>query len=342
MTTRRVISSQDPKGQEGSKRSVKSGGLISRRGKTKGKTPADVDKSSARTISSTKKSKTDDFVDARNMPSNQAVSNRIGADQDQQGMGVFVRPKVIDFQARVQEKKSVNRRVVLIRTGISVLVLALVAALVWLLFISPVFRLHAEDIEVSGGNAWVNNERVETIVKGQGDRSLLLISTGAIERDIGGMAGVTDAQVHKHFPHGLRVTFNAQEPTAILKDSNDTMTAVDREGRVLNTVDKPVNDIPIIQVSNLEHGKSDLVVKQTLRILSAMPETMRHSVTKVTADTQDSITTELNNGERVIVWGDSSDLKLKLAVVDKIINDPSKIGDKHQLDVSAPLRPIVR
>ena len=44
----------------------------------------------------------------------------------------------------------------------------------------------------------------------------------------------------------------------------------------------------------------------------------------------------------MIVWGDSSDLKLKLAVVDKIINDPSKIGDKHQLDVSAPLRPIVR
>lgn len=103
MTTRRVISSQDPKGQEGSKRSVRSGGLISRRGKTKGKAPADVDRSSPRTISSNEKSKAEDFIDARSMPPNQAVSNRIGADQDQQGMGVFVRPKVIDFQARVQE-----------------------------------------------------------------------------------------------------------------------------------------------------------------------------------------------------------------------------------------------
>lgn len=39
----------------------------------------------------------------------------------------------------------------------------------------------------------------------------------------------------------------------------------------------------------------------------------------------------------VIVWGDSSDLKLKKAVVDKIVNDPNVIGDKHNVDVSAPV-----
>jgi cell division protein FtsQ len=69
---------------------------------------------------------------------------------------------------------------------------------------------------------------------------------------------------------------------------------------------------------------------------------MRTSITKVSAQTQDSVTTELDSGNRIIVWGDSSDLKLKKAVVDKIINDPTKIGDKHQVDVSAPLRPIIK
>lgn len=316
--------------------------LIPSRRRSGRKTATTAGQSSPRTVRSEQGSQADDFVDARAMPSDQAVSNRIGVDQDQEGMGVFVRPKVIDFKARVNEKKSVSRRVILIRAGVTVLVLALIAALVWLLFISPVFRLQTEDIEVSGGNAWVANEKVESIVREQGDRSLMLVSTKSIEEDIGGMAGVTEAQVHKHFPHGLDVTFKAQEPTAILKDSQGTLTAVDRKGRVLNTVDKPAKNIPIIQVANLERGKSGRTVKQTLRILSSMPEDMRHSVTKVTADTQDSITTELNKGERVIIWGDGSDLKLKLAVVDKIINDPSKIGDKHQLDVSAPLRPIVK
>lgn len=45
---------------------------------------------------------------------------------------------------------------------------------------------------------------------------------------------------------------------------------------------------------------------------------MRKSITKVTAETQDSVTTTLNDGDRVIIWGDSSQLKLKLAEVEEI------------------------
>ena len=282
------------------------------------------------------------FVDARTIPPDRPVSGRIGTDQEDRGLGIFVRPKVLDFQARVREKKKVSRRLVLIRTGVVLLVMALIAGLSWLLFLSPVFRLQTDKIDVSGGNAWVSNDRVASIVARQGDRSLLLVSTNGVEEEISGMAGVTDAKVRKSFPHGLEVTFDAQEPTAVFKDAQDKLTAVDRQGRVLNTVSKPVKGVPVIQVSTVNRAQQDQAVRQTLRILSTMPEAMRHSVTKVTAETQDSITTELDQGNHVIIWGDGSDLKLKQAVVDKIINDPSKIGDKHQLDVSAPLRPIVK
>ena len=282
------------------------------------------------------------FVDARTIPPDRPVSGRIGTDQEEQGLGIFVRPKVLDFQARVREKKKVSRRLVLIRTGVVILVMALITGLAWLLFLSPVFRLQTDQINVSGGNAWVSDDRVASIVAHQGDRSLLLISANGVEQEISGMAGVTDARVRKTFPHGLEVTFDAQEPTAVFKDAQDKLTAVDRQGRVLNTVSKPVEGVPVIQVATVKRAQQDQAVRQTLRILSTMPEAMRHSVTKVTAETQDSITTELDQGKHVIIWGDGSDLKLKQAVVDKIINDPSKIGDKHQLDVSAPLRPIVK
>ncbi|WP_416517858.1 cell division protein FtsQ/DivIB [Bifidobacterium asteroides] len=282
------------------------------------------------------------FVDARTIPPDRPVSGRIGTDQEEQGLGIFVRPKVLDFQARVREKKKVSRRLVLIRTGVVILVMALIAGLAWLLFLSPVFRLQTDKIDVSGGNAWVSNDRVASIVANQVDRSLLLVSTNGVEQEISGMAGVTDAKVRKSFPHGLEVTFDAQEPTAVFKDAQGKLTAVDRQGRALNTVSKPVDGVPVIQVATVKRAQQDQAVRQTLRILSSMPEAMRHSVTKVTAETQDSITTELDQGRHVIIWGDGSDLKLKQAVVDKIINDPSKIGDKHQLDVSAPLRPIVK
>ena len=296
----------------------------------------------SRSVESRSTSSAGGFVDARTIPPDRPVSGRIGTDQEDQGLGIFVRPKVLDFQARVREKKKVSRRLVLIRTGVVLLVMALIAGLSWLLFLSPVFRLQTEKIDVSGGNAWVSNDRVASIVAHQGDRSLLLVSTNGVEEEISGMAGVTDAKVRKSFPHGLEVTFDAQEPTAVFKDAQDKLTAVDRQGRVLNTVSKPVKGVPVIQVSTVNRAQQDQAVRQTLRILSTMPEAMRHSVTKVTAETQDSITTELDQGKHVIIWGDGSDLKLKQAVVDKIINDPSKIGDKHQLDVSAPLRPIVK
>ena len=304
---------------------------------------ASVSKSGAsKSALSRSTSSTGGFVDARTIPPDRPVSGRIGTDQEDRGLGIFVRPKVLDFQARVREKKKVSRRLVLIRTGVVLLVVALIAGLAWLFFLSPVFRLQTDKINVSGGNAWVSDERVASIVAHQGDRSLLLISTNGVEQEISGMAGVTDAKVRKSFPHGLEVTFDAQEPTAVFKDAQDKLTAVDRQGRVLNTVSKPVKGVPVIQVSTVNRAQQDQAVRQTLRILSTMPEAMRHSVTKVTAETQDSITTELDQGNHVIIWGDGSDLKLKQAVVDKIINDPSKIGDKHQLDVSAPLRPIVK
>ena len=120
-------------------------------------------------------------------------------------------------------------------------------------------------------------------------------------------------------------------------------TAVDSKGRVLNSVSGvSVEGIPVIEVQNVDASLSRRPIKEALKILSSLPESMRNSITKVTAATQDSITTELNGGDRVIVWGDSSDLKLKKAVVDKIVNDPNVIGDKHNVDVSAPLRPIIK
>lgn len=129
----------------------------------------------------------------------------------------------------------------------------------------------------------------------------------------------------------------------MLKTSEGTMTAVDSRGRVLNSVSgASVEGIPVIEVTDVNESLQNRSIKEALQILSSLSDSMRNSITKVTAETQDSITTELNDGDKVIVWGDSSQLKLKKAVVDKIINDPNVIGDKHNVDVSAPLRPIIK
>ena len=75
------------------------------------------------------------------------------------------------------------------------------------------------------------------------------------------------------------------------------MTAVDSKGRVLNSVSGvSVEGIPVIEVQNVDASLSRRPIKEALKILSSLPESMRNSITKVTAATQDSITTELNGG----------------------------------------------
>lgn len=107
-----------------------------------------------------------------------------------------------------------------------------------------------------------------------------------------------------------------------------------------------VDGIPVIEVKDIDASLKNRSVKEALTILGALPESMRKSITKVTAETQDSVTTTLNDGDRVIIWGDSSQLKLKLAEVEEIDKNitagTAGFAGKHQIDVSSSQKPIIK
>lgn len=281
------------------------------------------------------------FVDARKLAGDDVLDRTL---QETTGtLGIMSRPKVVDFNARLKEKRKAGLRSIVSRVAITVVSLGVVIGLVWLLFFSPVLRLEAANISISGANEWVSEQQIRDIAQQQAGKSLLLVSTNDVTTKLKDIPGVTQAEAKRKFPQGMEVTVTAQKPAAMLKVGDSALTAVDSQARVLNSVNgASAEGIPVIEVESVDSGLQNRAVKEALKILSALPESMRSSVTAVKAQTQDSITTELNGGDRIIVWGDSSELKLKMAVVDKIINDPTKIGDKHQVDVSAPYRPIIK
>ena len=280
------------------------------------------------------------FVDARRLHSEDYVAETLR--QTAGTLGVAARPKVVDFTERSKERKRASARVIAVRVAVAAGVVAVVTGLVWLLFFSTVFRLESAAISVTGANEWVSEQTIHDIADKQAGKSLFLVSTRDVADQLQDIPGVSEAKVTKRFPKAMNVAVTAQRPAAMLK-SGETLTAVDAEGRVLNSVSSQnVDGIPVIEVKDAQASLENRSVKEALTILGALPESMRQQITKVTAETQDSVTTTLDDGERVIVWGDSSQLKLKMAVVDKIINDPKVIGDKHQMDVSAPLKPIIK
>ncbi|MBB2955176.1 cell division protein FtsQ [Bifidobacterium commune] len=287
------------------------------------------------------KSEAGGFVDARQLRHEDLVRQTL--EQTAGPLGVVARPKVIDFNARRKERRRISAWKTVVKVLVILAIAAAITLVAWVLFFSPVFRLDSSQIKVSGENEWVSKSHIVSIADKQAGKSLLLVSSRDAEQEFKDIPGVSKATVEKVYPKGLNVSITSQEPAAMLKTPNNNETAVDGHGRVLNTVENhSTTGIPVIEVDDVKASLHDRSVQQALLVLDFLPHDMRGAITKVTAKTQDSVTTELNGGERVIVWGDASDIKLKKAVVDKIINDPSKIGDKHQVDVSAPLRPIIK
>lgn len=288
------------------------------------------------------------FVDARRLSVVDFVKQTLRSTAGP--LGIVSRPKVIDFSAREKEKKFASLRTILLRFLYSFLIIASITLLCWVLFFSPVFRLKSKNISIFGSNEWVSEQKISSIASNQVNKSLFLVSSQEIIEQLNNIPGVTEAKVSKKFPQGLQITVRAQKPAAILKShGSEKLTAVDVKGRVLNAVENvPTTGIPVIEVTDVRKSLSSKAVREALKIVSSLSEDFRSHVMRVSARTQDSVETEISSTvsnveiHRVIVWGDSSDLDLKKAIVDVIINDPSKIGNRQRLDVSAPARPILK
>ena len=95
---------------------------------------------------SVSRSRSGDFVDARNLAGEDFVSKTL--EETIGTLGVVTRPKVVDFSARLKERRKANARVVAMRACVSAAVIVVAGALVWLFFFSSVFRLESGNISV--------------------------------------------------------------------------------------------------------------------------------------------------------------------------------------------------
>ncbi|MBW3087778.1 FtsQ-type POTRA domain-containing protein [Bifidobacterium sp. 82T24] len=274
------------------------------------------------------------------MKSHKSVAERLDG-EDFGGPGLFARPKVVNFPERLAERRQVLRRQRIFHVAIGVLIVAAIVLVIWGLLFSPLLRLHDDRIDVTGTNTWVSKTKVADIAGEQAGKSLLLVNAETMENDIADLPGVTSATVTKHFPHGMTVDVQAEIPAAILRASDKSLTAVDREGRVLNAVNASVKGIPVIEVSDAKRGLDNKAVQQALKILGSLDESVRQKITKVEAKTQDSVTTKLSDGY-TIIWGNSSDIALKKAVVDKLLENPKQLGGAKTINVAAPDKATIK
>lgn len=220
------------------------------------------------------------------------------------------------------------------------LFLAFCIAALAIFFFSPAFRVSATSIHISPTGPYVDRARVQKAVAPAIGHSLARVDTASLERSISHVEAVGSVHVTKKLPNALLVKVVPLVPKALLHDARNQYALVDGSGRVVARPRGKVAGVPLIEVSDALEGTDQPVLQQTLAVLGALPSSLSSRMAKVSAPTRDSVTTVTDDGYTVI-WGDSHDMKLKIAIVEHLLGT-SQMGSNRTIDVTSPARPVLR
>lgn len=265
---------------------------------------------------------------------------------------VPVRPPVVSPRsaARFAERVRLRRRV----TRTKVLGVCAVAALLlgvgWLAWLSPVFALDPDRVEVVGAGTVVDVAQVHAAVLEVGaDEPLPRLDVGGLQERLLDVPGVREAQVHRAWPRGLVVTLVSREPVAAVPDAG-TFALLDIDGIQVGRVPEAPEQLPqiTIPVTLGEQGsgtggapttdRTTRTLHAVLAVLDELPDALLLEVASVSAGSQDTVSMVLRDG-RTVEWGSGQDTALKVAVLQALRSSPEAVAVRV-FDVSAPTMPI--
>uniref|UniRef100_UPI001E36A96D cell division protein FtsQ/DivIB n=1 Tax=Cellulomonas hominis TaxID=156981 RepID=UPI001E36A96D len=265
--------------------------------------------------------------------------------------GAFpVRPPVVSqgsaarFAERARARRRLAWRQILIAAG-SVVV---VAALAWLMLLSPAFALDTEQVRVAGAGTVVAVDQVRAVVDDEGGTPLTRLDTAALRQRLLDVPGVRDATVTRDWPHGLAVQLVSREPVAAVPEAADVAqhaegddasgagyALVDQDGVKVGRADAPPEGLPVVEVPVGDAR----ILSAALGVLEALPEDLLAAIGQVSAGTQDTVRFTLRDGATV-EWGSAQDSALKVAVLQALRAAPETAGSARY-DVTAPTMPVV-
>lgn len=232
------------------------------------------------------------------------------------------------FAAALQEKRRRERRRRLVGWGGAGSALVVVGFLVWLLAVSPVFRVH--DVTVSGTDILTKEAVLEAAVV-PGNQPMLGLDTDAIAERIRLLPAVRDVTVGRDFPDTILI--DVVERTVVYQRvAGSSYESVDADGVVFVTSGSPTEGV----VQAVTAGNDPRLLRDVAEVVSNIPEKLLPRVERVQAKAVDRITLELDEGD-LVVWGSAEQSPLKGDVLVALID-----VDARLYDVSAPSYPTTK
>jgi cell division protein FtsQ len=209
-----------------------------------------------------------------------------------------------------------------------------VAALVGVVYLTPLFALRAGDVQIRGLNDWVSQTTVMDSLKDDVGRPLAQVNRSQIGQRLEGLDAVAKATVRRAWPNGLMIDLTAREPAAAAAQ-DDGYSLLDSAGYLVAVVPDPPEGLPVINVPLGPDNQR--TVRAVLSVVTGLPPTLRQRVTTIGAATEDTVEFTLDSGV-VVLWGGVDEPGVKAAAVELLLGQP----DVNLIDVSAAEFPVIR
>ena len=229
-----------------------------------------------------------------------------------------------------------RRRRLLVRGGVLVAVLGLLA---WLLWGSPV--LAVSTVRVDGAGTLTAAEVVDVAGIDEGT-PLLRVDVDAAEARVARLPQVADVEVTRGWPRSVVVTVVERVPVAVVEEEAGTRSLVDADGVLFDTVTgaPPAGVVPL---DVADPGPDDRATRAALSALVALPVDVRGDVAGARATTPEDVTLTLRDGTTVL-WGSDERARDKADALVALLGQlrAGTLGPAGTIDVSTPAAVVLR
>ena len=211
-----------------------------------------------------------------------------------------------------------------------VVVVALVATSIWLVFFSA--TLQVKKVQVVG-NELLSDARIREVAAIPLGEQLALADLDRADARVGSLAEVQSVDVTRTWPDGVRIEVVERTAVAVV-DLAGRLRGLDAEGVVFRDYRSVPQGMPRIRPGDAAGTDA---LKEAAAVVSALPDDLAARVDHVEVATVDQITLVLRD-QREVQWGSAEESALKAQVIDKLL--AAQQGTVY--DVSVPANPTVR
>ena len=208
----------------------------------------------------------------------------------------------------------------------AVLLVALVAGGVWLVYVSSVLTVKRVDVE--GHDLLSRRQVLETARVPQGEQ-LAQVDIDAIAARVSSLAEVRTVDVSRKWPDSVQIVIEERVAVAVI-EIGGRLRGLDAEGVVFDEYAKAPPGLPRISSTSQTTPEAR---KEAATVVSALPRELSAMVDHLEVLTVDQITLVLRD-ERIVLWGSSDDSATKAEVLLRLLRQPAKV-----YDVSVPGQP---